>query len=197
MNVPMCFSGWLRVPAAAALSVASIAGAGAASQVDRLTVTSSAFADGATIPNIYAHAGCVPGAEDRSPPLAWHGAPAGTKSFAVTVFDPDAPTGHGFWHWVMFDIPADTRDLAAGAGAEEASNAPHGARLGQTGFGASEYGGPCPPPGAKPHHYAFTVRALNIATVPKAGAQTTGPELVSAIEGHVLAEGTLTGRFGR
>ena len=197
MNVAMCFSGWLRVPATAALGFACIAGAGAASQGDRLTVTSSAFADGATIPNVYAHDGCVSGAEDRSPPLAWHGAPAATKSFVVTVFDPDAPTGHGFWHWVMFDIPAGTHELAAGAGAERASSAPHGAQLGQTGFGVSQYAGPCPPPGSKPHHYVFTVRALDIATVPKAATQTTGPELVAAIDGHVLAEGSLTGRFGR
>lgn len=197
MNVAMGFSGRLRVPAAAALSLACIAGAGAASQVDRLTVTSTAFADGATIPNVNAHAGCVPGAEDRSPPLAWRDVPSGTKSFAVTLYDPDAPTGHGFWHWVIFDIPAGTNGLAAGAGAAGASNAPHGARLGRTGFGASEYGGPCPPPGSNPHHYVFTVRALDIATVAKAGEKTSGPDLVAAIEGHVLAEGTLTGRFGR
>ena len=197
MDLWLWFSSRLRLPAAAALAVACVAIGMAAVPSGRLTVTSDAFAEGATIPDVYAHRGCASGAQDRSPALAWRGVPAATKSFVVTLFDPDAPTGHGFWHWVMFDIPGDAHGLPAGAGVEHASSAPHGAVGGHNDFGAAGYAGPCPPQGAKPHRYEFEVRALDVATVPGASSETTGPELVSALAGHVLAEGTLAGRFGR
>jgi Raf kinase inhibitor-like YbhB/YbcL family protein len=171
------------------------AGAGPLGAQGHLTVTSSAFTDGATIPAPYAYRGCATGAVNRSPALSWHGAPAGTKSFAITMFDPDAPTGHGFWHWVMFDIAPGTRALEAGAGAKDA--APGGAVLGHIDFGSSAYGGPCPPPGDRPHHYIVTVRALDVAHLSGGTPATTGPELTAAVAGHVIAQGTLTGRFGR
>jgi Raf kinase inhibitor-like YbhB/YbcL family protein len=198
MIIGTCFSVRPRVPAAVALILATVSsGAAAAFGAEHLSVTSPAFSGGATIPNVAAYRGCASGAENRSPELAWRGAPAGTKSFAVTLFDPDAPTGHGFWHWVMFDIPPDVHRVADGAGDPHAAAAVRGAVFGRTDFGTSAYGGPCPPPGNKPHHYVFTVRALDIAVVPGAKAATTGPELLGAVAGHVLAEGTLIGRFGR
>ncbi|MBV9103731.1 MAG: YbhB/YbcL family Raf kinase inhibitor-like protein [Candidatus Eremiobacteraeota bacterium] len=164
-------------------------------RADRLTVTSSAFADGATIPAVYAFRGCASGAENRSPQISWRGAPAGTKSYAITMFDPDAPTGHGFWHWVVFNVPASVHGLDSGAAARTESL--HGAIIGHADFGTSSYGGPCPPPGDKPHHYVITVRALDVALVPGGTSSTTGPQLVAAVEGHVVAEGKLIGRFGR
>ena len=117
------------------------------------------------------------------------------RAIAVTMFDPDAPTGHGFWHWVMFDIPATAHRLAPGMG--EMRAAPADAVLGHVDFGISAYGGPCPPPGDTPHHYIVTVRALDVATVHGANAGTTGPELVALLAGHELAQGTIVGRFGR
>src|SRR5579872_3915579 len=100
--------------------------------------------------------GCT--GKNVSPALAWSGAPAGTKSFVLTVYDPDAPTGSGFWHWVMFNIPASTTGLAQGQGVP--GKEPQGAVQSTTDFGAPGFGGPCPPKGDKPHHYIFTLFAL-------------------------------------
>ena len=95
-----------------------------------------------------------------SPALQWKGAPAGTKSFALTVYDPDAPTGSGWWHWVVFNIPASVSALAKGAGDPQAALAPTGSIQSRTDFGKPGYGGPCPPAGDKPHRYQITLYAL-------------------------------------
>src|SRR5438067_2094273 len=121
-----------------------------------LTLTSSSFKEGATLGMdhiLSADYGFGCGGGNKSPHLAWSGAPAGTKSFALMVYDPDAPTGSGFWHWVMFDIPADTTELPKGAGDPKAATAPKGATQSRTDFGVPGYGGPCPPQGDPPHHY--------------------------------------------
>ena len=97
-----------------------------------------------------------------SPSLSWKDPPAGTKSFAVTVYDPDAPTGSGWWHWVVFNLPADVRSLPAGAGNPASGKLPKGAVQSLTDFGAPGYGGPCPPRGDRPHRYVFTVHALKV-----------------------------------
>jgi len=102
--------------------------------------------------------GCEGG--NKSPHLAWSGAPAGTKSFAVTCFDPDAPTGSGFWHWLVVNIPADVSELKLDAGNPKAGLLPPGALMTRTDFGQPGYGGPCPPPGDHPHRYLFTVFAV-------------------------------------
>ena len=108
--------------------------------------------------------GCQGG--NVSPALHWKGAPTDTKSFAVTVYDPDAPTGSGWWHWVMFNIPANTTALAKNAGSPEAGLTPVGSVQSRTDFGKSGFGGPCPPAGDKPHRYQITVHALKTDKLP-------------------------------
>lgn len=101
--------------------------------------------------------------DNISPALEWSNTPEGTKSFVVTAYDPDAPTGSGWWHWVAFDIPADVNALAQGAGSE-GGNMPDGAVQSRTDFGAPGFGGACPPPG-EVHRYEFTVHALGVETL--------------------------------
>jgi len=111
-----------------------------------------------TLSHVYNGMGCS--GQNISPALQWYNPPAGTRSYAVTAYDPDAPTGSGWWHWVMYNIPAGTTGLPAGAG--NGRNAPRGSAQGQTDFGTKGYGGPCPPAGDRPHHYQFTVFALKV-----------------------------------
>jgi Raf kinase inhibitor-like YbhB/YbcL family protein len=102
--------------------------------------------------------GCTGG--NVSPELNWRGAPAGTKSFVLTMYDPDAPTGSGWWHWVVYNIPASASGLPAGAGAGE--GLPTGALQGNNDGSDPHYGGPCPPQGAKAHRYVVTLNAVNV-----------------------------------
>ncbi len=102
--------------------------------------------------------GCT--GQNQSPQLSWTNAPEGTKSFAVTMYDPDAPTGSGWWHWLVFDIPSDAKELGANAGNPELGLAPPGAIQSVTNYGAKGYGGPCPPEGHGLHQYIITVYAL-------------------------------------
>lgn len=156
-----------------------------------LKVTSTLFDEGATIPRSAAHT--FAGGDNVSPDLSWSGVPAATRSVAVTCYDPDAPTTVGFVHWVLFDLPPGTTSLAAGAGATGKN--PAGSVLGFTDWGESQYGGMAPPPGDDPHHYQFTVYALD---VPKLGVDetTTYAKFRFLTRESTLATGTLTGRFG-
>jgi hypothetical protein len=104
--------------------------------------------------------GCTGG--NVSPSLSWRNPPAGTKSFALMVYDPDAPTGSGWWHWVVWNLPANLQSLPARAGDPAAKLLPAGVMQGNTDFGAPGYGGPCPPPGDKPHRYFFRLHALKV-----------------------------------
>jgi len=168
-------------------------GAHAAGQ---MTLTSPQIKNGGSIAveQEFKGFGCTGG--NISPALAWKGAPKGTKSFALTVYDPDAPTGSGWWHWVMFNIPADVTSLPKGAGDPAAKLAPAGSVQGRTDFGTSGYGGPCPPVGDKPHHYHFTVYALDIEKID--ADQNASPAYIGYnIHFHTLAKGDLLGRFGR
>lgn len=101
--------------------------------------------------------------ENQSPQLQWENAPEDTKSFAVTMYDPDAPTGSGFWHWVVFDIPADATELVTNAGNASLNLAPEGAIQSMTNYGMKGFGGPCPPKGHGFHQYIITVHALKTA----------------------------------
>jgi Raf kinase inhibitor-like YbhB/YbcL family protein len=131
-----------------------------------------------------------------SPALTWKGAPAATKSFAVTVYDPDAPTGSGWWHWVVFNIPPSVTSLPKNAGDMKANLTPAGAIQGRTDFGGPGWGGPCPPKGDKPHHYTFTVYALDIDHI-DADANTSAAFIGYNVHFHTLAKAKITATYGR
>ena len=133
--------------------------------------------------------------QNRSPALAWSNAPAGTKSFAVTMYDPDAPTGSGWWHWVVFNIPANVTSLPTGAGDPAANLLPAGAVQSATDFGAYGYGGPCPPPG-KPHRYIFSVFALKVDKLPL-DTRASGAMVGFNLNANALAKASLTAKYGR
>jgi Raf kinase inhibitor-like YbhB/YbcL family protein len=142
--------------------------------------------------HVYNGMGCT--GQNISPTLEWSNAPAGTKSYAVTAYDPDAPTGSGWWHWVMYNIPATTTSLAAGAG--NGRNAPRGSTQGTTDFGSRGYGGPCPPPGDKPHHYKFTVFALKVDKLDLPG-NATAAYVGFNLNANKLATASATALYGR
>ncbi len=125
------------------------------------TLSSPDFAEGGRIgeAQVFNSFGC--GGRNVSPALSWTNPPAGTASFALHMYDPDAPTGSGWWHWVVYDIPPDLRSLPADAGDPNKKLMPSAAVQGRTDFGSSGYGGPCPPPG-EPHHYYFRLYALRV-----------------------------------
>lgn len=156
-----------------------------------IQVTSGAFDDAGTIPGVHAFDGFGCTGQNTSPPLAWTEVPEGTKSFALVVHDPDAPTGVGFFHWVAFDIPADTRSLPAGASGDGFPGTE-----GHTDYGATGYGGPCPPPGDDPHRYLFTVYALDTERI-GLGPPATGALTRFVLGQHTLALGRLTGTYAR
>ncbi len=151
-----------------------------------LTVSTSAFQEGEVIPTEYTCEG-----QDVSPPLAWDEPPAGTQSLVLIVDDPDAPVGV-FTHWVLFNIPSDSRDLPEALPAQ--AQLPSGAQQGKNDFGRLGYGGPCPPPG-RSHRYRFTVYALDQPLELTAGASKK--QVLDAIQGHILAQGQLTGTYQR
>ncbi len=155
-------------------------------------VTSSQFQDGGRMPMSAVHQWA--GGQNISPDLSWSGAPSGAQSYAVTTYDPHAPTGVGFTHWILFNIPADVTHLEAGAGA--AGKNPPGSVAGFTDFGGNEYGGSAPPPGHGDHHYEFTVYALDVPRL-DLGPNTTYAMLKFSMIGHVLAEAKITALFGR
>jgi Raf kinase inhibitor-like YbhB/YbcL family protein len=130
-----------------------------------------------------------------SPALRWSGAPKGTKSFALSVYDPDAPTGSGFWHWVMFNIPAHVTSLAKGAGDPKSGLAPAGAIQSRTDYGSSGYGGPAPPKGDKPHRYHFQLFAVDVEKL-DADENSTAAIVGFNLHFHTLAKATLIGIFG-
>ncbi|MDH4246317.1 MAG: YbhB/YbcL family Raf kinase inhibitor-like protein [Deltaproteobacteria bacterium] len=134
--------------------------------------------------------GCTGG--NQSIGISWTGVPKEAKSIAILMHDPDAPTGVGFFHWSVVDLPADTKGLAKGASPK---SLPPGAIEGYTDFGSHGYGGPCPPPG-KPHRYIFTVYAVKEAKL-GVDASATGALLRFMLNGNSLALGRATATFGR
>lgn len=147
------------------------------------TLSSIDLGGEATINEEFNGFGCA--GENQSPQLSWKNAPEGTKSFAVTMYDPDAPTGSGWWHWVVFDIPVSANELVSGAGNTELNLTPEGVTQSITDYGANGYGGPCPPEGHALHQYIITVYALK---TDKLGLnESTNP----AVVGYYLWNNTL------
>jgi Raf kinase inhibitor-like YbhB/YbcL family protein len=164
-----------------------------------LVLTSSNFKEGGTLPMdhiLSADYGFGTSGGNKSPHLAWTGAPAGTKSFAVHCFDPDAPTGSGFWHWVVVNIPADVHELKLDAGNPKSGLLPKGALQTRTDFGKAGYGGPAPPPGHGPHRYVFTVFAVKEASLP-VDADTSAAIVGFHLHFSTLEKAALTGKFER
>lgn len=168
------------------------------------------IAEGGTIDNKFVLNGFGCKGENVSPMLVWINPPAGTKSYAVQVYDPDAPTGSGFWHWGVYNIPASVTSLAQGAG-NSAAKLPAGANGGHSDFfdtgttgGNGNWGGPCPPVGDKPHRYVFTVYALAVpdlyaaAGIPKTGsAALHGFVLNKGLGANMLGKASFTATYGR
>lgn len=156
------------------------------------TLTSTAFKDGGKIPmaHVYNSMGCHGG--NHSPELSWSGAPAGTKSFAVTEYDPEANTGSGWWHWTVFNIPANVNHLPADIGVNGSQNLPKGAVQGRNDFGDSHYDGSCPPATDPPHHYHFTVYALKVDKLP-VDENASGAKVGNYIHMYMLDKAVLIG----
>jgi Raf kinase inhibitor-like YbhB/YbcL family protein len=129
-----------------------------------------------------------------SPDLAWSGAPAGTQSYALTCFDLDAPTGSGFWHWVVVNIPTSVTELAVDAGNPKSGKLPAGALQVRTDYGAPGYGGPCPPPGDHPHRYLFTIFAVGAESLPVT-ADTSAAVVGFQLHFNTLAKAELMGLY--
>jgi Raf kinase inhibitor-like YbhB/YbcL family protein len=180
----------LNTPIVGLLAGALLVPLGAA---QALTLTSPDVKTGARIADEQVFSGC--GGKNVSPALSWSDAPKGTKSFALSVYDPDAPTGSGFWHWVVFNIPPDVTSLPKGAGDPKSDLAPKGAVQSRTDFGAPGYGGPCPPKGDNPHHYHFTIFAVDLDKI-DADENSTGATVGFNLHFHTLAKASLTGTRG-
>lgn len=133
----------------------------------------------------------VPGGKDVSPQLSWSGAPEGTRSYAVTVYDPDAPTGSGFWHWAVADIPATVTGLPEGAGDDTGSGLPEGAFQLPNDARAARFIGAAPPAGHGPHRYFTVVHALDVDAI-GVPADATPAALGFTMSGHVLGRAVLT-----
>jgi Raf kinase inhibitor-like YbhB/YbcL family protein len=173
------------------LAVCALGSAGAASA---LTLTSPDIKPGGKIANeqVFNNFGCT--GQNVSPAISWSGAPKGTKSFAVSMYDPDAPTGSGWWHWWVVNIPADVTSLPKGAGG--GTGLPAGAMLGRTDFSTNAYGGPCPPKGDHPHHYHLTVYAVDVGKL-DVDKDSSPAAIGFNLHFHTLAKATLTGLYGR
>ncbi|GII94766.1 YbhB/YbcL family Raf kinase inhibitor-like protein [Sinosporangium siamense] len=156
-------------------------------EVPVLTVESDDIRDGERLADKHVFNDWGMTGQNISPHLRWSGAPAGTRSYAVTCFDPDAPTGSGFWHWVLFDLPPEITELPAGAGGGDFKGLPPGAIHARNDYSRKEYGGAAPPPGS-PHRYLFTVHALAADTL---GVDSDAPPAVVGfnITANTLARG--------
>ena len=162
--------------------------------VPSFSVTSSDVADGAVLALPHVSGVMGAGGEDRSPQLSWSGFPEGTKSFAVTVYDPDAPTASGFWHWAVANIPASVTELASGAGDKDAPNLPEGALQLRNDGGFAGYVGAAPPSGHGPHRYFVVVHAVDTDTL-DVTADTTPAVLGFNLFLHTLARATLVATY--
>ena len=161
---------------------------------ESFTLKSSDLEGQLSLKQVYSGFGCT--GENISPALSWEDAPKGTKSFAVTLYDPDAPTGSGWWHWVVFNIPATVSSLPSGAGSSDGKGLPKGALQGMTSYGAPGFGGACPPVGHGPHRYVFTVHALDVEAL-QANASATPALIGYLINRHTIQKASLISYYAR
>ncbi len=162
-----------------------------------MELTSSNFKDGDYLPMAHVLSedfgfGCS--GTNQSPQLRWSGTPEGTRSFALTCFDPDAPMGRGFWHWVEGNIPPSVTELPLDAGRPASGQLPAGALQVRTDFGTPGYGGPCPPRGDHPHRYLFTISAVGVDQLPVT-TDTSAAVVSVQLHFNTLAPATLIGLF--
>ena len=157
------------------------------------TLSSPDIPSGGTVPQQFEFDGFGCSGQNRSPVLQWSGAPLEAKSFAVTVYDPDAPTGSGWWHWQVVNLPASVRELPRNASAD---GLPAGAVQTRTDFGKPGYGGACPPPGHGKHRYQFTVWALDVASLPLDG-EASGALTGYMLRQHALGQAQLSVHYSR
>lgn len=186
----------MKTVLAALTSVITMSAAMSASAAG-FTLSSADIKPGAAINNkqVFKGFGCT--GDNVSPALAWGGAPAGTKSFALLVHDPDAPTGGaGWWHWVVYNIPADAKGIEGGAGTADGAKLPKGTVQGKTDFGAPGYGGPCPPEGHGKHHYHFTLHALKVDKL-DVPADATASLVGYMVNANSIGKAKLTGLYER
>jgi len=178
------------------LLAATLIGAATLTQAAGFQLTSPEIKAGSMIPKSFEFNGFGCSGENKSPALKWSGAPKGTKSFAVTVYDPDAPSGSGWWHWMVINIPADVTELKPDAGAVGGANLPKGAIHARIDYGVAGWGGVCPPQGDKPHRYIFTVHALKVDKL-DVPADATAALTGFMINGNSLGKASFTARYGR
>ena len=178
------------------LTAAFLAAGTVAVQAAGFTLSSPTVKPGSTLTEAQVFKGFGCEGKNISPALKWSGAPAGTKSYAVTVYDPDAPTGSGWWHWVVYNIPASATELPEGAGGADGKGLPAGAVQGRTDFGAAGFGGACPPAGDKPHRYIFTVYALKTEKI-EAPADGTAALVGFMINANKLGKASFEAKYGR
>lgn len=163
-------------------------------KVPSFRVTSAAVREGEELANAQVSGVFGAGGQDISPELSWSGHPAGTRSFAVTAFDPDAPTASGFWHWAVVDLPADVTALPTGAGDEHGSGLPASAFQLRNDGGTVGYVGAAPPAGHGPHRYYFVVHAVDVESL-GIDRSATPAFLGFNLFFHTLARGMVVGRY--
>ena len=159
-------------------------------------LSSAEINSGSTIDKKFEFNGFGCSGENKSPSLKWSGAPAGTKSFAVTVYDPDAPTGSGWWHWSVINLPAHVTELKPDAGAVGGVNLPKGASHVRIDYGVAGWGGTCPPAGDKAHRYIFTVHAVKTEKL-EIPTDATAALAGYMINAHSLGKASFTAYYGR
>ena len=185
----------MRIPLAF-VAAASIAAAAPMANAATFTFSSPTIKPNATLTDaqVFNGFGCT--GKNISPAIKWSGAPKDTKSYAITVYDPDAPTGSGWWHWVVINLPATTTELPEGAGAGDSKTLPAGAVQGRTDFGAPGFGGACPPKGDQPHRYIFTIYALKTDKL-EVPADASPALIGFMINANKLRAATFMARYGR
>jgi len=178
------------------IAAAVLGGAACAVQAAGFTLSSPTIKPGSMLTDAQVFKGFGCEGKNISPALKWSGAPSGTKSYAVTVYDPDAPTGSGWWHWVVYNIPASAAELPEGAGGADGKGLPAGTAQGRTDFGAPGFGGACPPAGDKPHRYIFTVYALKTDKI-DAPADASAALVGFMINANKLGKASFEAKYGR